>query len=241
MLKWIAGVLLVLNVLFFCWMQWGGSLTVEAGNPALQPELNAARVKIMSEAELATLAASATLPSGLQLAPAPEIALSASMVTHGETKPVCYSWGEFSGSDLRHAEQLLAEKTWADKVTREQVGRNHGFWVYIPPLKSRTLIDKKLQQLKEHGVTDYYVLQESGRWQNAISLGVFKTEAAANNYLFRLNNKGIQNASVGERESKLKFTVFTLSGITPEQLPQLKQLHNEFPESELKETPCGEH
>ncbi len=54
------------------------------------------------------------------------------------------------------------------------------------------------------------MVQGSGRWQNAISLGVFKTREAAQNYLNYMHAKGVHTAKVGERASKLKATIFIL-------------------------------
>ena len=66
-----------------------------------------------------------------------------------------------------------------DNLTQRSVEHNHGYWVYIPPLKKRANVEKKIAQLKERGIKDYFVVQEKGKWLNAISLGVFRTQEAA--------------------------------------------------------------
>ncbi len=123
-------------------------------------------------------------------------------------KQSCMEWGEFSGAELQRAEKALATVKLNEKPKYRQVDYVSGYWVYIAPMKTRVLVDQKIAQLKERGVADYFVIQEVGAWQNAISLGVFKTEDAAKKYLAKLQQQGVRTATIGERTSKLKYTVF---------------------------------
>lgn len=235
MLKRLVVVLLLVNLLFFAFMQWGGKLTGEAV-PGVQPELNAGKMRLLTEAAL-PVSAAAVAEVGLQLAPASGLAAVSQPVAAIE-KSACYEWGEFSGSDLEKAEQLLAGLKLGKSLNHRTVEYTHGYWVFIGPLKTRELVDKKLKQLKARGVSDFFVVQEPGQWQNAISLGVFKTEEAASKYLETLKPKGVRSALVGERESKLKFTVFALNQPAPDVLARLRAAHKDFPGSELKEAAC---
>jgi len=56
-MKWIFGLLLLGNMVFFAVMQWGSALTVDESNPQLQPPLNADKIKIVN-----ILPASAPVP-----------------------------------------------------------------------------------------------------------------------------------------------------------------------------------
>ncbi len=47
MMKWIFGLLLLGNVVFFALVQWGSALTVDADNPPTQGALNADKIKIV--------------------------------------------------------------------------------------------------------------------------------------------------------------------------------------------------
>lgn len=151
----------------------------------------------------------------------------------------CAEWGEFSGDDLSRAQQALAVLKLGDNLTQRAVERNHGYWVYIPPLKKRASVEKKIAQLKARGVKDYFVVQEKGKWQNAISLGVFKTRDAAENYIAMLRTKDVRTAKVGERTSKLKYTVFLIRDLDSGTTDKLYALQHEFPESELKVAACS--
>lgn len=151
----------------------------------------------------------------------------------------CAEWGEFSGDDLTRAQQALSLMKLGDNLTQRAVERNHGYWVYIPPLKKHASVEKKIAQLKDRGVKDYFVVQEKGKWQNAISLGVFRTQDAADKYIAMLRTKDVRTAKVGERVSKLKYTVFDIKDLDSGTTDKLNALQKEFPDSELKLSACN--
>ena len=114
-----------------------------------------------------------------------------------------------------------------------------GYWIYMRPLKDQVAINSKIRQLKERGVTDYFVEREAGPWKNAISLGLFKTEGAAQKFLSELRAKDVNTARVGERISKFKAITFLFSGINGKAIANLGRLRQNYPKSELKNVPCA--
>jgi hypothetical protein len=151
---------------------------------------------------------------------------------------ICMEWGEFSGTDLKRATQALNELKPGDHLAQRTVEYSSGYWVYIPPLKNKAAVNRKIEQLKALGVEDYYVVHEKPHWLNVISLGVFKTEEAAKSFLVSLKKKGVRTAKVGARKSKLKFTVFQLNQIDTELSAKLSKLQKEYENSELKAVAC---
>jgi hypothetical protein len=73
------------------------------------------------------------------------------------------------------------------------------YWVHIPPLPNKAAVDKKAGELRGLGVKDFYVMQEEGTNQNAISLGLFKSEALATEFLQSLTKRGVRSARVEAR------------------------------------------
>lgn len=106
-------------------------------------------------------------------------------------------------------------------------------------MKKRSSVEKKIAQLKERGIKDYFVIQEKGKWQNAISLGVFKTKDAAEKFIAVLRTKDVRTARLGERVSKLKYTVFVVNDLDSGTADKLSALQKEFPDSELKLSACN--
>lgn len=147
-------------------------------------------------------------------------------------------WGEFSGTDLARASKALAGLKLGDRLAQRTVEYASGYWVYIPPLANKAAVNKKIVEIRAAGVEDYFVIKESRKWNNAISLGVFKTEEAAKKFQLSIKKKGLSKAKVGERKRMLKFTVFELKRIDAEGRARLAALHKAFANSELAIVAC---
>ena len=246
-MRWLVVFLLLANVAFFALMQWGGKLGSDS--TAAQPlaALNPEKMKLLGAPAAPPPAASAVPAAAVSpVAPAVPVVPPVAAVSPPLAAPAarvaeksCLEWGEFSGTDLARAEKALAQLKLGDKLGQRMVEYTHGYWVYIPPLKTQAGKVKKIKQLKELGIDDYFVVQEAGRWMNAISLGVFKTEEAANHYLAELSKRGLKSGKVGERASKLKFTVFVLKQLDAPAVAQLTALQKDYAGSELKPLACN--
>jgi sporulation related protein len=265
MTKWIVGLLLLANLALFGWMRWGNLLTVNTDAGTTQAELHPEMIKLLENVPASSVAAASATTSGLTLTLSPVSApvVSAPAITHvpapvhlpasapmpvsapavAATAPSkasnCAEWGEFSGDDLSRAQQALSMMKLGDNLTQRSVEHNHGYWVYIPPLRKRANVEKKIAQLKERGIKDYFVVQEKGKWLNAISLGIFRTQDAAEKYMEMLRSKDVSTAKLGDRVSKLKYTVFVISDLDSGTTDKLNALQKEFPESELKLSACN--
>jgi len=156
----------------------------------------------------------------------------------GSNTLVCLEWGDFSGPDLMRASAALSAMQFGDKLSKRQVERDIGYWVYIPPLRNKAAVNLKVAELKALGIREYFIVQSAGSWQNAISLGVFKTREAAQNFLDYLHTKGVRTAKVGERASKLKAIIFRLNRIDAATEAKLTAMQKDFAGSELKNVPC---
>ncbi len=244
MMKWFVGLLLLVNILLFVIMQWGGALTVDKDIPSVQAEISPDKIRLLSEVAPASALAvvSEVIPAAAASAAIP--VQPASILTP-ELSPLpkahmqCAEWGEFSGSGLAQVQTALAALTLGDNLTQSTVEHDSGFWVFLPPLKKRAEVQHKIEQLKKLGVTDYFVVQETGVWMNAISLGVFRTEKSAQKYLASLRDKGVHSAKVGERKSKLKYTQFVIKDLDAATADKIRNLQIDFPDNDLKMTDCN--
>jgi len=214
-MRWLFWLLLLVSLMFFAFMQWGGAWMGDGKNPQSQPPLNAEKIKLLE-------------PPGESQSAAPLSSAAA-----------CMEWGEFSGNDLARATTALSALKLGDKLMQKQAEHVSGYWVYIPPLKSRADVDKKIAQLKTFGVEEYFVVQEAGKWQNAISLGLFKTEDAAQNFLDSIKAKGVKSAMVGERVGKQMVTIFVLKNPDTALTAKMVALQKDFPGSEVRAAACA--
>jgi hypothetical protein len=87
-------------------------------------------------------------------------------------------------------------------------------------------------------VSDFFVVQEPGPSQNAISLGLFGTEEAAQSHLGRLKERGVRSAVAERRDNALRQTAFLVREPDQALVARLAALQRDFPGSELKATPC---
>jgi hypothetical protein len=152
----------------------------------------------------------------------------------------CMEWGEFSGADLARATAALSALQLGDKLSQRQVEYAIGYWVYIPPQKDKATVNQKVAQLKARGIEEYFVVPDAGPWLNAISLGVFRTQEAAQHFLDELRRtKDVRSAQIGERASKLKTTLFLLNGLDAKAAASIAEMQKDFAGSELKNVPCA--
>lgn len=238
-MKKILWALIAVNVIFFSVMKSG----IFEGHPdaPVLAAINADKITLAIPAPSAPVAVSAVLLSE-PVAISAVLAVSEPVLPTPVAAPVatrsCFEWGEFTGAELDKAAAALNKLVPGDKLSQREVDRVIGFWVYIAPLKDNGAVIQKLAQLKARGVTDFFVVQEAGEWQNAISLGLFKTREAAQSFIEGLRKKGVNSAKMGERSSKSKTVIFVFDGLDVKMSAKLAVLQKEFAASELKSVSC---
>ena len=125
----------------------------------------------------------------------------------------------------------------ADSLQR-RVADIDGYWVHMPAMKTKAEVDRKLGELKALGVADVYVVQDAGPWRNAVSLGLFKSEDAANAELERLRQRGVRSAVVTRREKFLKQVSYFVREPSAATIARITELQKDFPAGELKAVNC---
>ena len=241
-------ILLLGNVFLFAAIQRGWLVWGEPEIPA-QPSLRADMIRLLPPLAVPVLPA----PAPVSASPAPTSSASRASSNRQLSRniaavaapaaqpsaPVCLEWGDFSGPDLARAATALSALHLADQLSQRQIERDISYWVYIPPLRNKAAANRKIAELRALRVREYFVMQTSGPWLNAISLGVFKTRDAAQNFLHNLQTKGVRSAQVGERGSKVKATLFLLNKIDAATEIKLSAMQKDFAGSELNHVPCA--
>ncbi|MCE9549538.1 MAG: hypothetical protein K8R50_00745 [Betaproteobacteria bacterium] len=229
MMKWLFWILLLANLIFFSFIQWGELLIGENKDLKHKPPLNVEKIKLLG-APTAAPAPAASLPSAV---------LATSQEQRAFTD-VCLEWGEFSGTDSIRAAAALATLKLADKLTQRQTEYAVGYWVYMSPAKTRAEMDKNIAELKAHDIKDYFTVQDAGKWKGAISLGVFKTDKAARKVFDTFRAKGVKTAAIGELMSKFKLTVFVLKSPDATAIEKMVTLQKEFAGSAVHLVACDQ-
>jgi len=86
------------------------------------------------------------------------------------------------------------------------------WWLHIPPSPNSAQAEKKAAELTKLGVKDFFVVRESGPNLNAISLGLYKNEASAKDYLEALQKKKVRSARIQVREAASDKIIIEVRG-----------------------------
>lgn len=88
------------------------------------------------------------------------------------------------------------------QLTESEQPGSPSWWVHIPDLATRQLADRKQAELRALGVREMALMPDAEGQKFAISLGLFKTEAAAKELMSSLSGQGVRSARIAMREGK---------------------------------------
>jgi hypothetical protein len=225
--------LLAANLGFLAWSYFGGRGSTEA--QLMEQQLNPQAITLLGPEQLSALAAErakqvAARPKPLPpLPPPPKVAVAA-----------CLELGAFNPGEVARVQQLLEPLALGAKLSQRRAEEIASYWVFMPPQGSRQAANRKSAELKKLGVEDFFVLQEDPKFRFAISLGIFKTEEAAQARLAELRKKGVRTARAGPRETQVQKVYFTVREVPEALASRLNELRQGFPGSELKDCPPEE-
>ena len=146
----------------------------------------------------------------LLLVPAPRASVAVAEAPKPAELTACIEVGDFSAAEARRFEARLAPLQLGERQTRQSLATTEAtsHIVFIPPQGSKEAAERKAGELKSLGVTDYFIVSDSSALKWGISLGVFKSEAAAQTLLATLGKQGVHSARLaarGAQPSKLAF------------------------------------
>ena len=214
--------LLLGNVAFFAWSRYVAPPEASADPLPLERQIEPEKLKVIAPRDLPPAAARpASAPTAAP--PAPQVALR------------CVEWGSFTLADAPRAEKALEPLALGARLAQRRTEEAAGFWVFIAPQGSRPAALKKAAELKALAIEDYFVVQEDGPYRWALSLGVFRTEDAAQARLAALRAQGVRSAQVGPRETIVPKVWLQVKGVDGTLHARLKDAARGIEGSELRE------
>lgn len=223
-MKWLAALLVVLNVGAFIWGGWYKDVAREVRQP--QAALQADKMRLLSEPGVARVPRKS--------APAAD----ASKVETAAPGAVCFAIGPFPTSVAATKAGAQLDRVQLGYAVRAERTRVPSAWqVLLPPLPKAKAAAKQ-KELTRRGITDHYLILE-GRNKGAISLGVFSTPEAAQKQLEHVNEQGL-----GAHIDTLyrQRAQFWLEGIVPPAASaawtSVQGLQWEVPDVRLSQGPC---
>jgi hypothetical protein len=221
-LKFIFWTLLGLNAVLFAYGQGLlGSFKASEREPArIRNQINTDKLKLQ-------VAASPGLAPVLPPAPPPAPVAQAAPAS---VLVACTEIGNFASAEARRFEREVAPLELGERQTQAEVAVQEisSHMVMIPPLGSKEAADKKAAELKAQGVSNYFIMNDSSPMKWAISLGVFKSEAAAQTLMAALKKQGVVGAKVAGRSSAATKAVYRFRGIDAETKAKLDTIAAKF-------------
>ena len=205
MLKCIFWILLAINIAF--------ATTIVYSN---QTQKNASNVEVIAQEKI-------------QLLPMPE---NLPLDREATAKKACIEVGVFDSKEADSFEKKLALPS--DKVNRIITAKASSYMVYIPPQKNPKIAEKRIAELQAKGINNYFLIQD-GKFQHAISLGIFKTETSARKLLDELVRNGIHDAMIAGRGKTTDMVSFELGDLENYQLEQIDQFLATHPQITKKD------
>jgi SPOR domain len=197
--KWLVGVLLLLNIVVFMWGSWYKPVPPGAAVKA-RPPVNADKIQPLRQPTPASVSGADGTGQGGRL---------------------CISLGPFASAEQVSAALATAQRLGVSTAHSEQREETTtSYRVYLPSLPSRKLAERKRTQLTELGFKEHYIIDEPGR-ENAVSLGVFAVEKNAAVLVRTLAEKGV--SAKQEAVTNAQTTYWLKAEIDPPQLGGLRQ------------------
>ncbi len=154
-----------------------------------------------------------------------------------ELADVCLEWGPFGESERAKALADVEPLALGKLLTQRRVEASPAYWVYLPSFASKAAADKRAGELRAGGVKDVAVV-DGGAQRFVLSLGVFRTEDAANTRLAEISKQGVVGAKAGARPQAVPQTMLVIRDPQQNVIARLRELSPAYPAAEIKIGGC---
>jgi len=230
-MKWLLILLLLVNVLYFGW-EFNRQIKIDKKNAEtpLRISSGAQRLMLLRESEslpvvrgfeevenddinvAAHVADVSDDKRNIIFEPVNEMVtvlpeMNISSLPSNSEKLFCYTFGPVAQEQSAIELEGWFKSRRADTLLRhtDEQGKRL-FWIYLSPKKSRAVALNTIENLKLKGVSDYRLISR-GNLQNAVSLGLFSSQAAVNGRLQELEKRGYKPVVVPYDNGKRVYWV----------------------------------
>jgi hypothetical protein len=205
--------LILANVILFGYARLDRAAQSEAGRLGAQVQPD--RIRVLTSQQVAALA------------PGKVAALA----------DVCVEWGPFSDADRTRAQADIEPLQIGRLVSQRPVAADPMWWVNTGPVPSRAAADKRAAELRLLAIDDLSVV-DSGKGQFTVSLGMFRTEAAANARTEALATRGVAGTRVEPRPAGVAQTMLVVRDPPQPAVARMKELQPQYPGSDIRVGTC---
>lgn len=243
MLRFVFWALLCANALLFAWGRgFLGGAEPEQREPArLRNQLAADKLVLLTGeqaqaiAQAAAPAETAAETSAAAEVPARVTATGAPAAAPASPAVACVETDTFAAFEARRFETRLARLDLGARQSRLTVPFQEvtSHLVYLAPQGGKEGADRRSAELRERGITSFFVMQGDSPLRWAISLGVFKTEAGARVHAATLAKQGVQNVRVLPRGPQSQRFAYRFRNIDADIRASIVQAGRGFPAAVL--------
>lgn len=234
MLKFVFWALLAGNAVLFAYGQ-GYLGKVEGGErepQRLKNQLAGERMVMLTALEARAAAENAAVAAVAEPSP-PAVETPPEPVPAPAPAPqtiACTQAGLFAAADARRFETRINRLGFRDRQSRIGVPFQEvtSHLVYLPPNGGKEGADKRVAELKEKGVENFFVMHGDSPLRWAVSLGVFKSEAAAQGLVAALNKQGVRGVRVLPRGPQGTRAAWRFRDLTEEERTRLAGIADDF-------------
>jgi hypothetical protein len=150
---------------------------------------------------------------------------------------VCVEWGPFGDVDRARAQADLEPLELGRLVSQRPVVLDNAWWVNLGAMATRAAAERRAAELRAQGISDLSVA-DAGRGQFTVSLGIFRSEAAANARAETLAARAVLGTHVEPRQQGVAQTMIVVRDPPQPVMARLRDLQGQYGGSELKVGPC---
>jgi hypothetical protein len=151
---------------------------------------------------------------------------------------VCLEWGPFSESDRARAQAELEPLQLGRLVSQRSVTSDTAWWVNTGPMATRGAAERRAAELRAQAIDDLSVV-DYARGQFTISLGVYRTETAANARAEAMVARGVAGAHAEPRQPGVTQSMLVVRDPPQPAVARLRELQPQYPGSDLRVGPCA--
>ena len=155
------------------------------------------------------------------------------------SKPACFTLGPFKKTTTaNHADEAISILGVAVKQRQVSQRRPRGYWVYLPAFKTYDAARKQVNALQKKGLKDLFIMGK-GKHKNAVSLGLFKREGAADERFQLVKKMGLSVKKETQfRVRKQVWLDMTVPGNKTSTVASLTEVANKYSRTNLSQRKC---
>ena len=217
-MKWIAGALLLLNLMVGAYFFW--SLSESSEQAGAYSPINAEKIVLLS-----SRLANNHVPTSSRTEAPPS------------SEPICVEWRGLGEADLERAREAIKALAAQRVLSAEELPVDKMYWVIFPPLPSEAASQVKLKEMAALKVKDAFIIKDDN-WKNGISFGLYSTEDSARRYMRELEGKGVSGLRLETKPKEGTAYYYLVRSEDAATLRDLDDIRQTLPATTLTRVAC---